>query len=350
MNEAVLIASFGGPEGPEEVMPFLERVAAGRGIPRERLEAVHQHYLRMGGRSPINEQNRALVAALSEELRARGIDVPVVLANRNSPPFFDDVLRDLHGRGHRRVIALATSMYSAYSSCRQYREDLAAALDATGLAGALDVVKARPGYDRTDFIAANAALLSESLDGRPREGLTVMFTTHSIPVADAQASGPAGSTGESDVYSAQHQEVARAVIAAAGAESLPWRLVYQSRSGPPHIPWLEPDVNDALRDEAEAGTRTVLLVPIGFVSDHVEVIWDLDTEARQTAADLGLDVVRVPTVGTHPVFVAGLATQVQALLAASGDNAAGTGWADFCAADCCVNRRGEQPTVAGVSA
>jgi protoporphyrin/coproporphyrin ferrochelatase len=350
VNDAVLIASFGGPEGPEEVMPFLERVAAGRGIPRARLEEVGQHYLRMGGRSPINEQNRALVAALRAELASRGVDVPVVLANRNSPPFFDDVLRDLHDAGHRRVLALATSMYSAYSSCRQYREDLAAALESTGLVGKLDVVKARPGYDRTDFIAANAALLSDALTGQAHEGLTVMFTTHSIPVADAQASGPASSTAESDVYSAQHHEVARAVIAAAGAESLPWRLVYQSRSGPPHIPWLEPDVNDALHEEAEAGTRTVVLVPIGFVSDHVEVIWDLDTEARQTAADLGLDLVRVPTVGTHPVFVAGLADHVQALLAASGDKAADTGWAGFCAADCCVNRQGERPTVAGVSA
>lgn len=350
--DAVVIASFGGPEGPEEIWPFLDRVAAGRGIPRDRLESVHQHYLRMGGSSPINAQNRALVDALVAELVARGVDIPVVLANRNSPPFFDEVLGRLQADGRRRVLAIATSMYSSYSSCRQYREDLAAALGATGLD--LDVVKVRPGYDRTRFIETTAALLTDALAGRDRTGLAVLFTTHSIPLADARASGPGPDSADgADTYSAQHREVAQAVVDAVaradGREPLPWRLVFQSRSGPPHVPWLEPDVNDALREEAAAGTATVVLAPIGFISDHIEVMWDLDTDARSTADELGLELLRLATVGTHPTFVAGLADQVQAHLAA-GRDLAPAAWAGFCGPDCCTNPRADLPTVPGVSA
>lgn len=352
--DAVLLASFGGPEGPEEIMPFLERVTAGRGIPRARLEAVHRHYLRMGGRSPINDQNRALLAALRAELDRRGASSPVVLGNRNSPPFFDDALRDLHAAGHRRVLAIATSQYSSYSSCRQYREDLADALERTGLADELRIVKVRPGYDKPGFVETTVELLATAVAGRQRDGLMVMFTTHSIPLVDARAAGHGSRPEEEDRYSAQHREVARAVVDGVAAREvrapLPWRLVYQSRSGPPHVPWLEPDVNDALRAEAAAGTRAVVLVPIGFVSDHIEVLWDLDTDAARTADELGLDVVRVPTVGTHPRFVAGLVDQVLSHLAAGRDLAEGTRWAPFCGPGCCTNLRGERPAVAGVSA
>lgn len=350
--DAVLIASFGGPEGPAEIMPFLERVAAGRNIPADRLEAVHQHYLRMGGSSPINAQNRALVAALAAELDTRGVHLPLALANRNSPPFFADVLTDLHAAGHRRVLAIATSMYSSYSSCRQYREDLAAALGSTGLD--LDVVKVRPGYDRSRFVETTATLLAEALGERDRTGLRVLFTTHSIPLVDARASGPGPDSPDgADTYSAQHRDVARAVVDAVAAHDgrppLDWRLVYQSRSGPPHVPWLEPDVNDALREEAAAGTTAVVLAPIGFVSDHIEVMWDLDTDARATTTELGLEMIRLATVGTHPTFVAGLADQVEAHLAA-GRDLAPAAWAGFCGPDCCTNPRVDLPTVPGVSA
>lgn len=352
--DAVLLASFGGPEGPDEIMPFLERVTAGRGIPRDRLEAVHQHYLRMGGRSPLNDQNRALLAALRAELNRRGVMIPLVLGNRNSPPFIFDALRDLHADGHRRVLALATSQYSSYSSCRQYREDLAEALNSTGLADQMHVAKVRPAYDRPGFIEATVELLVAAVSGREREGLKVLFTTHSIPSVDATASGPGAEPGEIDLYSAQHREVANAVIAGAsevaGEEPLPWRLVYQSRSGSPRVPWLGPDINDALREEAQDGTRTAVVVPIGFVSDHIEVLWDLDTDATRTAGELGINLVRVPTVGTHPMFVAGLADLVQAHLSAGRDLAGGTRWAEFCAAGCCDGARAQLPTVPAVSA
>ncbi|NYI40526.1 ferrochelatase [Demequina lutea] len=352
--DALLLASFGGPEGPDEIMPFLERVTAGRGIPHDRLEAVHQHYLRMGGRSPINDQNRNLLAALRAELNRRGVTIPLVLGNRNSPPFIDEALRELDTAGCRRVLAFATSQYSSYSSCRQYREDLAEALSSTGIGDRMQVAKVRPAFDRAEFVQTTVSLLAAAVSGSEREGLRVLFTTHSIPLADATASGPAAEPGEVDLYSAQHREVANAVIAGVaavtGEEPLPWRLVYQSRSGSPRVRWLEPDINDALREEALDGTLTAVVVPIGFVSDHIEVLWDLDTDAARTASELGINLVRVPTVGTHPTFVAGLADLVQAHLAAGRDLAAGTRWAEFCAAGCCGGAHAQLPTVPAVSA
>jgi len=212
----------------------------------------------------------------------------------------------------------------------------------------------RPAFDRAGFVETTVELLASAVSGREREGLRVLFTTHSIPSADASVSGLGAEPGEVDLYSAQHREVANAVIGgvavAAGEEPLPWRLVYQSRSGSPRVPWLEPDINDALREEARDGTRTAVVVPIGFVSDHIEVLWDLDTDATRTAGELGINLVRVPTVGTHPTFVAGLADLVQAHLAASRDLAAGTRWAEFCAAGCCDGARAQLPTVRAVSA
>ena len=352
--DAVLLATFGGPEGPDEIMPFLERVTAGRGIPRDRLEAVHQHYLRMGGRSPISDQNRDLLAALRAELSRRGVTIPLVLGNRNSPPFIDEALRELDTAGCRHVLAFATSQYSSYSSCRQYREDLAGALSRMGLGDRMRVAKVRPAFDRARFVETTVELLTAVVSGRAREGLRVLFTTHSIPSADASVSGPGAEPGEIDLYSAQHREVANAVIggvaALVGEKPLPWRLVYQSRSGSPRVPWLEPDINDALREEALDGTRTAVVVPIGFVSDHIEVLWDLDTDATRTASDLGMELVQVSTVGTHPTFVAGLADLVQAHLAVGRDLATGTRWAEFCAAGCCDGARAQLPTVPGVSA
>lgn len=344
--DAVLVASFGGPETPEQVMPFLKKVASGRNIPQSRLEEVEQHYLSFNGYSPINDQNRALVAALTAALAARGLpDLPVVLGNRNSPPFFDAVLEDLHRQGRRRVLSIATSMYASYSSCRQYREDLAQAVAAVGHHD-LEVVKVRPTYDQVGLIEATEALLRDALGTRDLDRVRILFTTHSIPLADAHRSGVPGAeaAGAVDTYSAQHRQVAARVMAAWGDGAPPWRLVYQSRSGPPHIAWLEPDISDALVEEVSAGAQTVVVVPIGFVSDHIEVIWDLDTEAQRTAAKLGVELIRVPTVGVHPLFVSGLADLIERHVTAAPVAAP-----QLCGNDCCVPTA-TRPTVKAVDA
>ncbi len=342
---AVVLLGFGGPEATEEVVPFLERVTAGRGIPKERLVEVGQHYFTLGGVSPINAQNRALQAALAAALAAEGVPVETALANRNSPPFVPDVLADLAGRGHRRVLAVATSAYSGYSSCRQYREDLGLALESTGLQ--LDVRKLGPFFDLPAFAATITELLLGCLPADldlAADSTRLVFTTHSIPTPMAHTAGPSG-----DGYVAQHRRVATQVadgIAAATGVTKPWDLVFQSRSGPPTMPWLEPDVNDAMREFAAAGATDVVLVPIGFISDHMEVIWDLDTQAQETAAELGVRLVRTPTVGTHPAFVAALAARIATELR-TGSPEPGPG--QFCFAGCCANPRREAPVVAGVA-
>lgn len=340
--DAVLLLGFGGPESEAEVLPFLERVTAGRGIPRERLREVGEHYYTLGGVSPINEQNRQLRQALAVALEAElGLPMPVMLANRNSAPFVADVLEDLATSGHRRVLAVATSAYAGYSACRQYREDVGLALQQTGVG--VEVRKLPPFFDLPQFPAVIAELLLAALPadlGLAAESTRLVFTTHSIPTALAAGSGVRG-----DAYLAQHRWVAEQVstaIAAATGISKDWRLVFQSRSGPPQVPWLEPDVNDALAEEAQAGTDTVVLVPIGFLSDHMEVIWDLDTQATQTAEQVGLRLIRTPTVGTHPRFVQGLAGRIAEELR-SGPSTATEG--DSCFGDCCRNPRSQAPVV-----
>lgn len=342
--DGLVLLGFGGPEGAEEVLPFLERVTAGRGIPPERLKVVGQHYYKLGGVSPINAQNRALLAALDDALVAEGVAVESVLANRNSPPFVADVLGELAGRGHRRLLAVATSAYSSYSGCRQYREDLGLALAATGLD--LELRKLPPFYDLPAFAAGMTELLLDALPpglDLAAPGTRLVFTTHSIPNTMATTAGPDG-----DAYLAQHRWVADQVadaLAAATGYRPDWRLVFQSRSGPPTMPWLEPDVNDVLRDLAAEGATDVVLVPIGFISDHIEVVWDLDTEASATAAEVGIRLVRTPTIGTHPAFVAQLAARIATeLRTGSPVPAAG----QFCFGGCCANPRREAPTVPGL--
>ena len=345
--DSLLLASFGGPEGPDEVMPFLERVTAGRGVPRERLEEVSHHYLALGGVSPINAQNRELLAALRAELDARGIDLPLYWGNRNSAPFFTDTLREIADAGHGRVLAVATSAYSSYSGCRQYRENLAVARAEAGLDGVLEVAKVHPYFERAGFVGpfrrsvhdALARLRDQGLSG---DDVVVLFTTHSIPTAMAIGSGPDEGRSESlpGLYERQHLAVAEQVMV---GSDVPWRLVFQSRSGPPQVPWLEPDVNDALREWAGVGVRAAVVAPIGFISDHVEVVWDLDHEAQETADELGLVLVRVPTPGTDPEFVAALVDTIAEALA--GDTPAtrlGT-------STCCANLRTPLPTVPGVA-
>jgi ferrochelatase len=355
--DALLLVSFGGPEGPDDVMPFLENVTRGRGIPRERLEAVSHHYLALGGVSPINAQNRALLDALRAELAARGMVLPVYWGNRNWDPFLGPELRRLHADGHRRILALTTSAYSSYSSCRQYREDLARALDDTGLAGDLAIERVRQYFDHPGFVTAMADGLAAALarlasDGQPAGSPRVLFTTHSIPLSMAAASGPPGRFDAGGAYVAQHRVAIEAVITdvrARGIEVPDHALVYQSRSGPPHVPWLEPDVNDALRDLHAQGMNSAVIVPIGFVSDHVEVVWDLDHEARATCDELGVTMLRVPTAGTHPAFVRGLVDLVEERTGGREPEARSSlgPWPGVCAAGCCANAREGLPAIAG---
>ena len=359
--DAILLASFGGPEGQDDVIPFLRNVTRGRGIPDERLEEVAHHYRHFGGVSPINDQNRELKAALEAELERRGIDLPVLWGNRNWGPYLAEALTEAGERGYTKLIAIGTSAYSSYSSCRQYREDYARALAETGLDGVIQIDKVRQFFDHpgfvTPFIEALAGGLAKvDAAGIPREQTHVLFTTHSIPSTDAAKSGPASrGFGEGGAYAAQHLAVAEVVIAAQEAEApLNWSLVYQSRSGPPTQPWLEPDINDAIDDLAEAGIRAVVIVPLGFVSDHMEVKWDLDTEAMETSAKHGILAVRVPTPGVHAAYVSGLIDLVlerrDALPVEQRPSLTALGpWYDVCRPGCCENvRLGFKPTVAGL--
>ncbi|QDL70361.1 ferrochelatase [Streptomyces malaysiensis subsp. malaysiensis] len=315
--DALLLLSFGGPEGPEDVVPFLENVTHGRGIPRERLKEVGRHYFLFGGVSPINAQNRELLHALRKDFSEHGLELPVYWGNRNWAPYLTDTLRELVTDGHRRVLVLATSAYASYSGCRQYRENLAdalAALEGEGLPlPRVDKLRHyfnHPGFVRP-MVDATLAALAELPEER-RAGAHLAFTTHSIPITAADTSGPVAAhteDGEGGAYVAEHLDVARLIADAVREETgveRPWRLVYQSRSGAPHIPWLEPDICDHLEELHGEGVPAAVMVPIGFVSDHMEVKYDLDTEATAKAAELGLPVSRASTVGADPRFAAGV--------------------------------------------
>ncbi|ABY22960.1 ferrochelatase [Renibacterium salmoninarum ATCC 33209] len=362
--DAILLASFGGPEGQDDVIPFLRNVTRGRGIPDERLEEVSHHYRAFGGISPINEQNRALKLALETELAARGIELPVLWGNRNWDPYIPEVLQEAYDAGHRRILTVTTSAYSCYSSCRQYREDLGMALVDSGLDGKLEVDKVRQYFDHPGFVepfieGTTAGLAKVRSELSSDEKIHVLFATHSIPTRDAEAAGNSAEEprefAEGSAYVAQHLAAATAVMAqvdAASAEPTDWSLVYQSRSGAPHVPWLEPDISDAMEELAEQGVRGVVVVPLGFVSDHMEVVWDLDTEAKETAEKLNMAFDRVPTPGTHQKFVAGLVDLVceRTLANNIADRPAMTPlgpWYDVCRPGCCTNFRGEKPTIAG---
>ncbi|MET8140561.1 ferrochelatase [Sphaerisporangium sp. NPDC005288] len=287
--DALLIVSFGGPEKPEDVMPFLENVVRGRGVPRERLLEVEAHYQGFGGVSPINQQCRDLIEALRPE-----VDLPIYWGNRNWHPFLRDTLGKMAADGVTRAAAFITAAYSSYSSCRQYLDDIARAR--AEVPGAPEIVRLRHYYDHPGFIAAMTDHTREAVERLPqehRDAARLVFTAHSIPVSMAASSGPSGGAYEAQLRAA----------AALVAGDRPWDLVWQSRSGPPQVPWLEPDVCDHLAALHEGGTSAVVLVPIGFVSDHMEVVYDLDTEAAAVARDLGMHLTRAATAGTHPRFV-----------------------------------------------
>lgn len=377
--DALLFVSFGGPEGPDDVVPFLRNVTRGREIPDERLREVGQHYFHFDGVSPINGQNREFLTLLRAELAQRGIELPVYWGNRNWGPYLSDAIEQMRADGVQRAVAFFTSAYSSYSGCRQYRENIAAALDEQGGVRRLDeetgqsggglgglsgqgeltkpsrltVERVGPYFNHSGFVdpfvdgtVAGVRGLSEG----ERAGARLVFTTHSLPVTMAETSGETGGA-----YVQQHREVAGLVaarVAQATGVELPWELVYQSRSGAPHTPWLAPDINDHLRQIAADGCTAAVVVPIGFVSDHLEVLWDLDTQARATAHEVGLPMVRVDTPGADPRTVAMVCDLVRERLdgvppsqrARVGSLPASP---DRCAAGCCPNPRGPRPAVAG---
>jgi len=353
--DALLLVSFGGPEGPDDVIPFLQNVTRGRGIPPERLADVGQHYHLFDGVSPINAQNRELLAAIRAELADHALVLPVYWGNRNWAPYLEDALTEMAEDGARRALVLVTSAYASYSGCRQYRENLADARAAVG-ARAPELDKLRHYFNHPGFIEPMVERTLEALAALPaqtRAGAHLAFCTHSIPTAQAATSGPAG-----DAYVTQHLETAGLV--ADGVERRtgrrhPWRLVFQSRSGPPSQPWLEPDVSDHLTDLHAQGVPSAVLVPIGFVSDHMEVRYDLDTEAMARAGELGLPVTRAATVGADPRFVAMVRELVlERAGAASGAPPERCALGrlgpshDVCPAGCCPNPRAPRPAVAGL--
>ena len=291
--DAVLLVSFGGPDGPDDVMPFLENVLRGRNVPRERMLEVAEHYNHFGGKSPINEQNLAILAALREELDRRGPHLPVYWGNRNWHPLLTDTIREMADAGVKRAIAFVTSAYSSYSGCRQYRENIAAACAAVG-ERAPQIDKIRVFFNHPGFVGPMADNVRRAVGRFPesvRAAVPVLFTAHSIPTSMADGCR----------YGAQLTEACRLVAEQAGVAD--WKLVFQSRSGPPTQPWLEPDICDAIRDRHALGCSHVVIAPIGFISDHMEVLYDLDTEAADLCRELGVEMVRAATVGTDPVFI-----------------------------------------------
>ncbi|RUL87658.1 ferrochelatase [Tautonia sociabilis] len=308
--DAILLVSFGGPEGPDDVLPFLENVLRGRPVPRERMLEVAEHYRSFGGVSPINQQCRDLITALRPALREAQVELPIYWGNRNWQPMLPDTIRQMADDGIRRALAVVTSSFSSYSGCRQYRENIEEARRQVGEDRAPIVTKMRVWYNHPDWIAVNAERVRDALRTIPADRLPsarVAFSAHSIPEAMARNCD----------YVAQLTESCRLVAETLGLPEERWALVYQSRSGRPEDPWLEPDVRDHLRAIRSAGATDVVVHPIGFTSDHIEVLFDLDEEARRTGAEIGLNVVRSATAGTHPRFVAMLAELIKERITAS---------------------------------
>jgi ferrochelatase len=323
--DAILILSFGGPEKNGDVIPFLDNVLRGRNVPRERLLEVAEHYYHFDGRSPINDQNRALIASLAGVLNVSGPKLPIYWGNRNWHPFLADTLREMQGDGVRKALAFVTSVFSSYSGCRQYLEDIEKARAEVGQ-GAPSIDKLRSFYNHPLFIEAQADRVRTAVDEIPVErsaGCQILFTAHSVPVAMAETSD----------YVAQLNETCRLVAENVGRND--WRLVFQSRSGAPGQPWLEPDVLEVLR-EMESG-QDVVIAPIGFISDHMDVLYDLDIEAQAIASERGVTMLRAGTVGVHPKFVGMIRELILERMGECEPRAIGRCGPnhDVCRADCC---------------
>ncbi|MCL2534650.1 MAG: ferrochelatase [Nocardiaceae bacterium] len=341
--DALLVLSFGGPEKPEDVRPFLENVTRGRGVPPERLDAVVEHYMHFGGVSPINGLNRDIIARVEDELRGAGIDLPVYFGNRNWHPMVEETVARMRDDGVRNALVFPTSAWGGYSGCRQYHEDIVRARAAVD--GAPTLSKLRQYYDHPLLIASFADAIraaQQEISEGVRDRARLVFTAHSVPVAADASAGPPGEGGH--LYSRQVAEAARLCAEAVGVDE--YDLVWQSRSGPPQVPWLDPDICDHLETVAASGAPAAIVCPVGFVSDHLEVVWDLDTEARAKAAELGIEFARVATPGTDPRFAtmvrdlveerrSGAASERlgrEPLLGASVDGR-------LCAVDCCAPAR-----------
>jgi ferrochelatase len=329
--QALLLVAFGGPEAPEDVLPFLENVLRGRNVPRGRMLAVAEHYQRFGGVSPINAQNRALIAAIEAEFRTAGVALPVYFGNRNWHPFLADTLEKMRKDGVRWALGFFTSAYSSYSSCRQYLENIEQAQSQVG-ADAPRIDKLRAFFNHPGFIEAWTDRVREpfaALSANERDNARLVFIAHSIPISMAANCR----------YQDQLLEAGRLVAERLGIQDEHWQLAYQSRSGPPSQPWLEPDINDCLKSLHSAGVRLVIVAPIGFISDHIEVLYDLDTEARLTAEQLGIRMIRVPTLGTHPRFVRMIRELVVERMAAAKERPAMGRYPashDVCPESCCL--------------
>jgi ferrochelatase len=326
--DALLLVSFGGPEGMDDVMPFLENVLRGRNVPRERMLQVAHHYEMFGGVSPINQQNRELIGALKSELEARGPNLPIYWGNRNWHPLLPDTLRQMARDGVQNALAFVTSAYSSFSSCRQYRQNIADAQNEVG-PDAPRIDKLRAFYNHPLFIEANVDHIRAALaklDANVQGEAQLVFTAHSIPEAMAA----------NCEYAAQLAEAGKLIADALGIDR--WRVVYQSRSGSPSQPWLGPDVNDYLRELRGEGVESVVVAPIGFVSDHMEIVYDLDYEAQNVAKELGMTMVRAATAGTHPAFVKMIRELILERLHNEPARFLGTRGPvhDVCPADCCL--------------
>jgi protoporphyrin/coproporphyrin ferrochelatase len=328
MYDAILLVSFGGPEKTDDVVPFLENVLRGKPVPRERLLEVAEHYYHFGGKSPINNQNRELISALRIELDAHGISLPIYWGNRNWQPMIADTLGEMKRDGIKRALAFFTSAYSSYSGCRQYRENIAAAQQIIG-AGAPQVDKIRAFYNHPGYVETVTAHAAESLaqlSPERRSGASLLFTAHSIPMTMANRSR----------YVEQLEEASRLVAEAVGHPTC--RLVYQSRSGSPSQPWLGPDILEVVDEEHASGAKDIVVVPIGFVSDHMEIIFDLDTQACERCAELGLTYHRGHTAGTHPRFVSMIRELIVERISETAERPALGSHGpshDFCPPNCC---------------
>lgn len=335
--DALLVLSFGGPEGPDDVRPFLLNVTAGRNVPPARLDEVAEHYLHFGGVSPINAQNRALIAALEEEMETHGLNLPIYFGNRNWHPFVTDTIRQMREDGVKNALIFVTSALSSYSGCRQYREDVIRALDTLEI-DEPGFDKIRVFYNHPGFIEPMVEKTREALDRIPAERwqtTRLIFTAHSIP----------NSMARHCAYELQLREASRLVAEGAGFPV--HQIAYQSRSGPPQVPWLEPDILDVLNEVKSEGATDVVVVPIGFISDHMEVLFDLDTEARDLAGELELNFIRVGTVGTHPRFVSMIRELIEERMRADPDRPAlgsrGPNH-DICPLNCCLIGATSRPT------
>ncbi|MFK7769040.1 MAG: ferrochelatase [Mariniblastus sp.] len=334
--DALLIVSFGGPEAQEDVMPFLENVLRGKNVPHERMLEVAEHYKHFGGVSPINQQNRDLIVAIKKDFADHDLDLPIYWGNRNWHPMLPDALKEMKDDGIKCALAFFTSIYSCYSGCRQYRENIAEAQASLG-EDAPEVHKVRMSFNHPSYIAASTSRVQDAFDeiAEDRRSETrFVFTAHSIPMSMA----------EGCKYSTQLNETCRLIMESIGDYS--WKLVYQSRSGPPTQPWLDPDVCDYIEElKSETDVKDIVVMPVGFVSDHMEVMFDLDTEAKEVCDKLGINMARAKSVGIHPEFVSMVRELVLERTSGTEKKAIGNmpaNW-DVCPQDCCTYNPPKRP-------